>query len=112
MAVKAITFDAYGTLVRNDALMMIPRRIVTDHGLSARDDEVLDAWMDLYFEGTQQSPFRTLRTIQAQAFDSLLRCFRVDGDAAPYVDSATASRRPGARLRDPRPDRGVQAPVG
>jgi 2-haloacid dehalogenase len=86
MAIKAVTFDAYGTLLRNEDLMLIPRRIVADHGLSVSVDEVLRTWIDLYFEATQQRPFRTLREIQGQILPRVLRQFAVPADAAPYVD--------------------------
>src|SRR5216684_3529083 len=86
MAIKAVIFDAYGTLLRNEDLMLIPRRIVADHGLSVRVDDVLRVWMDLYFEATQQPPFRTLRAIQGQILPRVLRHFEVGADAAPYVD--------------------------
>jgi 2-haloalkanoic acid dehalogenase type II len=81
-----VTFDAYGTLLRNDDLMLIPRRIVADHGLSVRIDDVWRLWIDLYHEATQLSPFRTLREIQGQVLRRVLRQFDVDADAAPYVD--------------------------
>jgi len=86
MAIKAVTFDAYGTLLRNEDLMLIPRRIVADHGLSVSVDEVLRTWIDLYFEATQQLPFRTLREIQGQILPRVLRQFAAPADAAPYVD--------------------------
>ena len=86
MAIKAVTFDAYGTLLRNEDLMLIPRRIVADHGLSVSIDDVLRTWIDLYFEATQQLPFRTLREIQGQILPRVLRQFAVPADAAPYVD--------------------------
>jgi 2-haloalkanoic acid dehalogenase type II len=86
MTVKALTFDAYGTLVRNEDMTLIPRRIVADHGLSVDADEVLRAWIDFYYEGTQVSPFRTLREIQGDVFSRVLRRFEVDADATPYVD--------------------------
>jgi 2-haloalkanoic acid dehalogenase type II len=86
MAIKAVTFDAYGTLLRNEDLMLIPRRIVADHGLSVSTDDVLRTWLDLYFEATQQLPFRTLREIQGQILPRVLREFAVLADAAPYVD--------------------------
>lgn len=66
MPVKAVMFDAYGTLLRNEDMMLIPRRIVADHGLSVGIDDIWRAWGDLYFEATQQPPFRTLREIQEQ----------------------------------------------
>jgi 2-haloalkanoic acid dehalogenase type II len=86
MPVKAVMFDAYGTLLRNEDMMLIPRRIVADHGLSVGIDDVWRAWGDLYFEATQLPPFRTLREIQEEILLSVLRRFGVGGDAAPYVD--------------------------
>ena len=86
MAIKAVTFDAYGTLLRNEDLVLIPRRIVADHGLSVSVDDVLRTWIDLYFEATQQRRFLTLRQIQGQILPRVLREFAVPADAAPYVD--------------------------
>jgi 2-haloalkanoic acid dehalogenase type II len=86
MTVKAVTLDAYGTLLRNDELQLLPRRIVADHGLSVSPDEVFKAWLDLYHDATQSSPFRTLREIHGQILAHVLRRFGVAGDAGPYVD--------------------------
>jgi 2-haloalkanoic acid dehalogenase type II len=85
-SVKAVTLDAYGTLLRNDELLLLPRRIVADHGLSVSADHVLRAWLDLYHEATQSLPFRTLRDIQGQILTRVLRQFDVTADATPYVD--------------------------
>jgi 2-haloacid dehalogenase len=86
MPVKAVTFDAYGTLLRNENLMRIPRRIVADHGLPVPVEAVYRSWIDLYYEATQSSPFRTLREIQGDVFSRVLRQFDAGADAAPYVD--------------------------
>ncbi|HXH13805.1 MAG TPA: HAD family hydrolase [Alphaproteobacteria bacterium] len=86
MPIKAVTFDAYGTLLRNENLMLIPRRIVEDHGLSVPIDDVWRLWVDLYFEATQRPPFRTLRAIQEQILLRVLRQFDIGADAVPYVD--------------------------
>lgn len=86
MPVKAVLFDAYGTLLRNEDLMLIPRRIVADHGLPVPIDDVLRVWTDLYSEATQVEPFRTLREIEEQILPGVLRRFGVGGDAAPYVN--------------------------
>lgn len=86
MAIRAVTFDAYGTLLRNEDLISIPRRIVADHGLTASVDEILQIWMDLYFEGTQRLPFRTLRELEAESLPRVLRGLGVAADATPYVD--------------------------
>ncbi len=66
--------------------MLIPRRIVADHGLSVPIDDVWRVWIDLYSEATQLPPFRTLREIQGQILPHVLRRFGVGADAAPYVD--------------------------
>ena len=65
MALRAITFDAYGTLIRND---------------------VFEAWIDGYFAATQQTPFRRLREIQHTVLSHVLHRLGVDADAAPYVE--------------------------
>lgn len=83
---KAVIFDAYGTLLRNDDLAQVPRRIVADHGLAVRVEDVWRVWSDLYFEATQLAPFRTLREIEAHILPRVLRQFDVGADAAPYVD--------------------------
>jgi 2-haloalkanoic acid dehalogenase type II len=49
-------------------------------------DDVWRTWIDLYFEATQQPPFRTLREIQGQILPRVLRQFAVPADAARYVD--------------------------
>jgi 2-haloalkanoic acid dehalogenase type II len=86
MPIKAVLLDAYGTLIRNEDLMLIPRRIVADHGLPVSIDDVWRAWTDLYSEATQMPPFRTLRAIEEQILLGVLRRFGVGGDPTPYVD--------------------------
>ena len=86
MAIKAVTFDAYGTLLRNEDLTLVPRHIVADHGLTVGVEDVLGAWIDLYLEATQTTPFRTLREIQGQILGCLLRRLGVGVDPGPYVD--------------------------
>ena len=86
MPLRAVTFDAYGTLLRNEDLMLIPRRMVADHGLPVRVEDVYRCWIDLYHEATQSSPFRTLREIHERVFPRVLRQFDVSADAAPHVD--------------------------
>jgi 2-haloacid dehalogenase len=86
MAIKAVTLDAYGTLLQDEDLTLIPRRIVDDHRLRVSVDEVLRMWIDLYHEATQQSPFRTLRTIQAEILSHVMRRHGVTAPATPYVE--------------------------
>jgi 2-haloacid dehalogenase len=86
MPIKAVLFDAYGTLLRNEDLMQIPRRIVADHGLPVPIGDVWRVWTDLYTEATQVPPFRTLRAIEEQILLGVLRRFGAGGDSTPYVD--------------------------
>jgi 2-haloalkanoic acid dehalogenase type II len=86
MSIRAVTFDAYGTLLRNEDLTLIPRRIVADHGLSVNPDDVLRTWVDLYHEGTQREPFQTLRQMEGQTLSRVLERLGLVADAAPYVD--------------------------
>jgi 2-haloalkanoic acid dehalogenase type II len=86
MTIKAITLDAYGTLVRNERLMLIPERIVADHGLSVSVDDVWHMWATLYFEATQLTPFRTLREIEDTILRRVLHSLGVRAPAAPYVE--------------------------
>ncbi len=88
MPVKAVIFDAYGTLLRNEDLRLIPRRIVADHGLSVPVDDVWRVWIDLYSEATQLPPFRTLREIQRQILPRVLRQFDVGTGAGSARDDA------------------------
>ena len=85
-SLKAVIFDAYGTLIRNEDMMLIPRRIVADHGLPVPGEDVWRCWIDLYHEATQSLPFRPLRDLQEWIFARILRRFGVAGDPAPYVD--------------------------
>ena len=86
MPIKAVTLDAYGTLLRDESLRRIPERIVADHGLPIPVDDVWRAWSALYFEATQQTPFRTLRAIEETILPRLLDSLGVRASAAPYVD--------------------------
>jgi 2-haloalkanoic acid dehalogenase type II len=83
---KAVLFDAYGTLLRNDDLILVPRQIVADHGLSVRVEEVWRTWSELYHETTQLEPFRTLREIEGLIMPRVLRQFAIGADAAPYIE--------------------------
>jgi 2-haloalkanoic acid dehalogenase type II len=84
--IKAVIFDAYGTLLKNEELTLVPRRMVADHGLSAPVEDVLRLWIDLYSDAIQQSAFRALREIQHDILRQVLRQFGVDTDATPYVE--------------------------
>ncbi len=83
---KAVTFDAYGTLVRNEGLSLVPQRIVADHNLLVSVNDVWKVWSDLYFEATQKTPFRTLRQIEDDILRVVLDHFGINADTAPYTE--------------------------
>jgi len=84
--IKGVIFDAYGTLLRNEDLRLIPQRLVADHRLSVDVDDVWRTWVDLYHEATQSTPFRTLRAIEEEILARIARRVGLEADMAPYVE--------------------------
>ena len=85
--IRAITFDAFGTIVDTgqDALIRISGRIVADHRLDVDAVRFLERW-DHYFFGIDHDPFLTIaegtEASLARAFEEL----GVDADPEPYVE--------------------------
>jgi len=84
--IKGVIFDAYGTLLRNEDLRLIPARLVADHGLSVDVDDLWRTYVDLYHEATQSTPFRSLRAIEEDILTRIARTAGLVTDMAPYVD--------------------------
>ena len=84
--VKAVTFDAYGTLIENRGLVTVAARMVADHHLPCSADDLCTLWVDGYYEATQRPPFRTLREIHGQILPRVLQRFDVTCDVGRYVD--------------------------
>src|SRR5262249_4364196 len=53
---------------------------------SAPVEDVLRLWIDLYSNAIQRPEFRTLREIQGDILQRVLRQFGVETDATPYVE--------------------------
>jgi 2-haloacid dehalogenase/putative hydrolase of the HAD superfamily len=85
--IRAITFDAFGTIVDTgrDALIGVASRVVQDHGLAATPAGFLERW-DHYFFGIDHDPFLTLaeatRVSLTRAFDEI----GVQAAPGPYVE--------------------------
>src|SRR5262249_49843485 len=86
MPIKAVMLDAYGTLLRNEDLKLVPRRIVQDHGLAMAVEDVWRMWADLYHEATQSTPFKSLREIEHEILARVARLIGIEADMAPYVE--------------------------
>ena len=84
--IRGVIFDAYGTLLRNEDLRLIPQRLVADHGLSVDVDCLWRTWVDLYHEATQSTPFRSLRVIEEDILGRIARTAGLAADMGPYVD--------------------------
>ncbi len=85
--IRAITFDAFGTIVDTgrDALIGVASRVVEDHGLDLTPAAFLDRW-DHYFFGIDHDPFLTLvEATRVSLVDAFREC-RLEADPGPYVD--------------------------
>lgn len=83
---RAVSLDVYGTLLRNEDLVLIPRRMVADHGLAAGAEDLLRRWLGLYHEAIRRPPFRSLRAIHGDILGRLLREAGAAASPAPYVE--------------------------
>src|SRR5438309_11713024 len=85
--VRAITFDAFGTIIDTgrDVLIRIARAVCDDHQL-ALDPEALLATWDRYFFGPEGETFLTLEEITEGSLGKAFREHGIEGDPRPYVD--------------------------
>src|SRR2546427_8667058 len=85
--VRAITFDAFGTIIDTgrDVLIRIARAVCDDHRL-ALDPEALLATWDRYFFGPEGETFLTLEEITEGSLGKAFREHGIEGDPRPYVD--------------------------
>ena len=85
--IRAVTFDAFGTIVDTgrEALIGISGRIVRDHLPGVPPEAFLEKW-DVHFFGIDHDPFLTLaeatRVSLLQAFEE----YRLDADPEPYAE--------------------------
>src|SRR2546428_11882313 len=94
--VRAITFDAFGTIIDTgrDVLIRIARAVCDDHQL-ALDPEALLATWDRYFFGPEGETFLTLEEITEGSLGKAFREHGIEGDPRPYVDDLVSLWRGG-----------------
>src|SRR3989442_1879722 len=94
--VRAITFDAFGTIIDTgrDVLIRIARAVCDDHRL-ALDPEALLATWDRYFFGPEGETFLTLEEITEGSLGKAFREHGIEGDPRPYVDHLVSLWREG-----------------
>jgi len=85
--VRAITFDAFGTLIDTgrDVLIRIARSVCEDQRPSL-DAEVLLATWDRHFFAAETAPFLTLAEITEDSLGKTFREYGIEATPAPYVD--------------------------
>ena len=86
--IRAITFDAFGTIVDagRDALIRVSDRIVRDLFLDVDAARFLDRW-DGHFFGIDHTPFLTLAEATEASLERAFEEFGVDAEPDPYVEA-------------------------
>src|SRR5256885_16403443 len=114
--VRAITFDAFGTLIDTgrDVLIRIARSVCDDQRPSLDAEALLATW-DRHFFAAETAPFLTLAEITEDSLAKTFREYAIDASPAPYVDRLVAlwreARSHTAGPRGPRnPRRGPRPP--
>src|SRR2546421_11063555 len=89
--VRAITFDAFGTLIDTgrDVLIRIARSVCDDQRPSLDAEALLATW-DRHFFAAETAPFLTLAEITEDSLAKTLREYAIDASPAPYVDRLLA----------------------
>src|SRR5437667_8767292 len=93
--VRAITFDAFGTLIDTgrDVLIRIARSVCEDQRPSL-DAEVLLATWDRHFFAAETAPILTLAVITEDSLGKTFREYGIEATPAPYVDRLVELWRP------------------
>jgi 2-haloalkanoic acid dehalogenase type II len=87
MNFKAVLFDGYGTLFEDAmiALKEVSSRVVRRNSLAMGPDDFLAAW-DRHFFPLIQGDFVTLREADLVSLEHTFREFKVEDEAARYID--------------------------
>ena len=87
--VRAITFDAFGTVIDEgqDVLIGIARKICKEHRPSLRPDALLATWDRYLYSGADSEPFKTLSELSRESLGKAFRDNRIEADPRPYVES-------------------------
>ena len=89
--VRAITFDAFGTLIDTgrDVLIRIARSVCDDQRLSLDAEALLATW-DRHFFAAETAPFLTLAEITKDSLGKTFREYGIEATPAPYVERLVA----------------------
>src|SRR3989441_6083960 len=89
--VRAITFDAFGTLIDTgrDVLIRIARSVCEDQRPSLDAEALLATW-DRHFFAAETAPFLTLAEITEDSLEKTFREYGIEATPEPYVDRLVA----------------------
>ena len=89
--VRAITFDAFGTIIDTgrEVLIHIAREVCADHRAGLDPEAFLDTW-DRYFFGTDTEQFLTLAEVTEDSLAKALHEYGIEADPRPYIDRLEA----------------------
>src|SRR3989442_9537945 len=93
--VRAITFDAFGTLIDTgrDVLIRIARSVCDDQRPSLDAEALLATW-DRHFFAAETAPFLTLAEITEDSLGKTFREYGIEATPEPYDDRLVALCRP------------------
>ena len=85
--IRAVTFDAFGTLIDTgrDVLIHVARAVCQDHRPGLPPEELLATW-DRYFFNAEYDEFQNLLTTTEDSLAKSMADYRMEGDAGPYVE--------------------------
>lgn len=92
--VRAITFDAFGTIIDigRDALIEIAREVCQDHRAGLEPEALLATW-DRHFFGAETETFLTLAEITEDSLAKAFREYSIEADPHLYVERLEARWR-------------------
>src|SRR5438132_11439611 len=87
--VRAITFDAFGTVIDEgqDVLIGIARKICKEHRPSLRTDAHLATWERYLYSVADSEPFKTLSELSRASLGKALRDEPNEADPSPSAAS-------------------------
>ncbi len=85
--IRAVTFDAFGTVIDTgrDVLIQVARAAVEDLRPRLAPETLLEVW-DRYFFGAEPERFLTLREVTEDALAKAFADFGIEGDTEPYIE--------------------------
>ena len=85
--VRAVTFDAFGTLIDTgrDVLIHVARAVCQDHRPGLPPEELLASW-DRYFFNAEYDEFQNLVTTTEDSLAKTMADYGMEGDTGPYIE--------------------------